>query len=121
MTQIKEWSETSAKEAAEATKEKQIKKFNNLLSHKFGQAMLNTNKVVQNFSKRSLTEDEENMLALGLNYAVISRTIPTYIIAAIEVTSKQLDTITAEKLRAGVSNVLQSTKALKSNLPSHLR
>ena len=34
--------------------------------------------------------------------------------------AKQLDTNSADKLRAGVSNVLQSTKPPKGNLPSHL-
>ena len=69
-----------------------------------------------------LTEDEKKVLALGLNYAVTPKSIPTHnIIAATEATAKQLDTTTAEKLRAGVSNVLQSSKAPRSNLPSHLR
>ena len=87
-----------------------------------GQATLDTNKVVRNLSTRPLTEDEKKVLALGLNYAVTPRMIPVHnIIAATEATAKQLDTTTAEKLRAGVSQVLQSSKAPKSNLPSHLR
>lgn len=74
---------------------------------------------MKNLSKRPLTEDEK-VLALGLNYAVTPKSIPTHIIAATEATSKQLNTEMAEKLRAGVSNVLQSSKAPRSDLPSHL-
>ena len=66
---------------------------------------------MQNLSTRPLSDDERKVLALGLNYAVTPRTIPTSnIIAATEATAKQLDTDAAEKLRAGVSKVLQSSK-----------
>ena len=41
---------------------------------------------------------------MGLNYAVIPKVIPTAnIIAATEATAKQLDTNTADKLRAGAA------------------
>ena len=76
---------------------------------------------MRNLSKRPLTEDEKKVLAPGLNYAVTPKSIPTHnIIATTEATAKQLDTTTAEKLRAGVSNILQSSKAPRSNLPTHL-
>ena len=82
-----------------------MKKFNNLLSRRFGHTTLDTSKVVKNLSTRPLSEDESL-----LYYAVTPRTIPTNsIIAATEATAKQLDTDTAEKLRAGVSKVLQDT------------
>lgn len=44
----------------------------------------------------------------------------TNIIAATEAMAKQLDTNTADKLRAAVSKVLQFTKLPNGNLPSHL-
>lgn len=47
--------------------------------------------------------------------------IPTAnIIAATEATAKQFSTDTANKLRAGVSKVLKSTKPPNGNLSSHL-
>ena len=64
--------------------------------------------------------EDEKVLTLGLNYTITPNSIPTHIIAATKATAKQLAT-TAEKLRAGVSNILQSSKAPKSNLPNHLR
>ena len=50
MTRIKKWSKIAAKAVAETTKEKQIQKFNNLLSQKFGQKRLDNDKVVRNLS-----------------------------------------------------------------------
>lgn len=45
---------------------------------------------VKNLSHRSPTQDEEQVLALGLNFAVTPKTVPTEkIIAATEVTAKQ--------------------------------
>ena len=122
LTRIKEWCTIAAEEAFAATKEKQINKFNNLFLRKFARRTLDANKVVKNLSTRPLSEDESKVLALGLNYAVAPRTIPTHsIIAATEATTKQLDFDTAEKLRVGVSAVLQSSKTPRSNLPNHLR
>jgi len=76
---------------------------------------------VRNLSKRSLSSDEEKVLALGLNYAVQSKTIPTgVIIAATEATAKQLDSRTAETLRSKISRALQTSKPPRCNLPGHL-
>ena len=108
----------AATKVAEATKTKQIKKFDKLHACRFG-PNLDTDKVVRNLSHRTLTEDEKRVLALGLNFA---KTIPVPdVIAATEATARQVDPDTAERLRSGVSSVLRSTKPPKSNLSSCLR
>ena len=60
-------------------------------------------------------------LALGLNFAVTLKQIPTFeIIAATEVTANQLDKESAQSLRQGVSSILNSAKPPKSNLSREL-
>lgn len=78
--------------------------------------------MVKNLSHRLLTQDEEQVLALGLNFAVTPKTVPTEkIIAATKATAKQMRPDKAEKLRTIVSNVLRTTPRPRSNLPSHLQ
>ena len=61
-------------------------------------------------------------ISLGLNFGVTPKTVPTEkIIAATEVTAKQLRSDEAEKLRTIVSNALRTTPLPRSNLPSHLQ
>ena len=65
---------------------------------------LDPKRVVRNVSSRILTEDEERLLALVLNFAVTPRRIPYHeIIAATESTARQLDAEKAKKLREGVA------------------
>ena len=116
MTHVQQWCSTAASKVADATKTNQIKKFNELRARRFG-PRLETDKVVKNMSKRLLTEDEKEVLTLGLNYAVTPRAIPTTdIIAATETTARQLPSEAADKLRSGVSATLQSAKPPRSNL-----
>ena len=77
-------------------------------------------------SSRTITDDENEVLALGLNYTITPKEVPVaQIVAATEATAKQLNTDTAEKLRSVISTILQSANPPppppKSNLPSHLR
>lgn len=82
----------------------------------FEHKSLKADKLVKKLSQRHLTE-EKQVLALGLNYAVTPKAIPTAsIIASTEATAKQLDTYSADKLRTGISKVLQSSKG-RSNEP----
>ena len=91
-------------------------KFKELYRRKFGEG-LDPDKVVHNFSWRHHTLDEKQVLALGLNFAVTPKAIPTLtIIANMEATARRLDSERAEKLRSHVSNVLQ--KAILPPPPS---
>jgi len=79
-------------------------------------------KVVINRSKRTLTTNEEEVLSLGLNFALSPRTMPvTAIISSTESTARQLNLNAAEQLRAGVSEALASAKLPRPNLPYRLR
>ena len=55
LTRIKDWYTIAAEEAYVATKEQQIKKFNNLYLRKFAHGRLHTGKVVKNLSTRHLS------------------------------------------------------------------
>ena len=76
---------------------------------------LDPNKVVQNISKGTLTPQEEHVLALGLNFAIIPSCIPTDdIITATEawkLRPGELDSNTAYCLRLGVNHALKGAKA----------
>lgn len=62
---------------------------------------MNPDKVVHNASDKILTEDE--VLALGLNFAVTPKAIPMNdIIAATESTARRLDTPTHRQQRSYV-------------------
>ena len=50
---------------------------------RFGQS-LDPDKVVRNYSKRCLSSEEKQVFALGLNFAVTPRTIPTETIVAVD-------------------------------------
>lgn len=78
---------------------------------------LDKSKTVVNLSQRPLTSSEEDILLLGLNYAVAPSKLPiTDIIAATETTARHLDLNTAQKPREGVSRVLTAAKLPKPNL-----
>ena len=71
---------------------------------------------MKNFSSRSLAPKEKEALALGLNFAITPKQIPTFeIIAATEATASQLDSETAQLLRHKVSSILSTAKSPKSN------
>ena len=100
-SQILEWCTAAATSVAAATKSRQIKKFNRLIARKLGPS-LDADKVVKNISQRNLTEEEKQVLALGLNYAVTPKAIPAAeIISATETAARRLNTDTAERLRSG--------------------
>ena len=78
--------------------------------------------MVRNLSNRVLTEGEKDVLALGLNYTITPKQIPTLdIIAATEATASHLDEETAQKLRLEVSSVLISARPPKKNLSGKLQ
>ena len=74
--------------------------------------------MVVNLSKRNISPSEEQVLSLGLNYAIAPSKVPTAeIIAKTKAMARSLDTNTAQKLREGVAKVLISQNHL--NLTSH--
>ena len=93
---IREWGSDSARKESEVVKRRQIKKFDELYRKKYGQG-LDHDKVVCNLSKRRLSSDEKQVLALGLNFAVTPKTIPTEtIIASTEAIARRMESQTAE-------------------------
>ena len=70
-----------------------------------------------NPSTRTLSPIEEEVLALGLSFAITPRHIPYQeIIAATEATARGLDQRTADTLRLGVSAALREAKPPQPNL-----
>ena len=104
------------------TKARQMQKFECLQAKQHPAPQLDKDKLVKKSGSRSLTEKNKDVLALGLNFAVAPRWIPTLeIIAATESTAaaSQLDKETAQQLR--VSFILSTAKTPKSNLTRELQ
>ena len=77
--------------------------------------------MVKNISRRALTEDEERVLALGLNFAVTPKQIfYRDIIAATESTARQLETDEAKQLRICVSEALSKARPPSSNIDKRM-
>ena len=72
---------------------------------------LDPSKLVVNLSQRPLSPQEEEVLSLGLSFAIAPKEILfEEIIAATEATSRKLDAKIADALRLGVSGALQQAK-----------
>ncbi|XP_072022972.1 uncharacterized protein [Amphiura filiformis] len=113
----------------ERSKERQIKKLNNLKDKnekqaKKGDAIVDIDlsgtqlkKWVVNNTERKLTEPQNSLLAKGLNFAVSVDRIPNEdFIVATEKASWKLTSGEAQNLRAEVAGVLKSVKIPKSNI-----
>ena len=105
----------------QTVKERQTCKFNRLISqktqHHLSQPTLDRSKLVINLSSRPLSTMEEDVLALGLSFAIASRRIPQEeIISATEAVARRLDHKSADTLRLGVSAALRQAKPPKANL-----
>ena len=108
---------TAADRVYNDTKRRQIKKFSTLKSQGTPQPTLETSKLVVNLSHRHLTSLEEEVLALGLSFAIAPRSIPFEdIIAATEATARRLDQIAADTLRTEMAEVLRKAKPPKPNM-----
>ena len=106
----------TADKASLETKVRQKRKFDEL-KRICTNGALDPKRVVRNVSSRILSEDEEKVLALGLNFAIAPKRIPfTDTIAATESTARQLNSDKAEQLRIGVSEALSRARTPKSNL-----
>jgi len=113
---IQKWCSEAAEKASLETRTRQKQKFDRLKEeHEYGS--LDPKRVVKNISNRSLSVNEEKVLALGLNFAVAPKHIPFRdIIAATETTARQLNSEQAKLLRTGVSQALSRARPPKSNL-----
>ncbi|XP_022093238.1 uncharacterized protein LOC110980660 [Acanthaster planci] len=70
-----------------------------------------TKHTVVNMSKRSLSSSEEKVLALGLNFKLIPRSLPKEeIIQATEPTLRRLDKTTADEILVDISQALRKHK-----------
>ena len=77
----------------------------------------NKDRWVKNLSERSLNKDEEEVLKLGLNFAVTPTKIPvSEIIASTELACLSLDASTSSRLRSDVTKVLKTAKPPKPNI-----
>ena len=113
---IEKWCANAAAEASNKAKTRQKKKFDQL-SARHQSSTLDPKRVVKNISSRTLTQDEERVLALGLNFAVAPKRVPyREIIAATESTARQLDANGAKQLRICISEALHKARAPRSNL-----
>ena len=98
--------------------DRQIRKFS---THKSqgtpSQPTLETSKLVVNLSHRQLPSHEEEVLSLGLSFAIAPRSIPFEdIIAATEATDRRLDQNTEDALRTDMAEVLRKAKPPKPNM-----
>ena len=77
---------------------------------------------VKNISSRQISSDEQEALALGLNFARTSTEIPhRAIIAATKSTCRQLKNDKAKQLRMEVSKALSEAKTPERNIEKQLR
>ena len=120
-SRIISWCSQAAEKAFAAAKTRQKLKFEKLRDARHT-TPLDPKKVVKNFSSRSLTDDEERVLALGLNYAVAPKQVPYQeIIVATEATARQLDAESAKTLRVRVSDALRTARPPQSNLDKGMK
>ena len=79
-------------------------------------------KTVINLSNRSLSEDEQKVLQLGLNFAVAPKKIPfAEVIQQIEPNLRVLNKTTADSVRFQVSQVLSTAKPPRANISKEER
>ena len=103
------------KEAAERvhrdTKRRQISKFTRLTAQQTRTLTLDRSGLVINRISRQLTPIEEEVLALGLSFAITPSRIPyEEIVAATEALAHRIDQQTADTLRLKIGGVLQNAK-----------
>ena len=110
MSRIMDWCSNRENSANLTTKEKQKRKFERLQSTNLPQ-QLDPQKVVKNISSRMISSDEQEVLALALNSVKTPTEIPhRAIIAATELTCRQLKSDEAKQLRSEVSKALSEAK-----------
>ena len=109
------------KKSFELTKQRLIRKLNELISkNKVTQGLTNIadkKKWFINISSRPITPIKTDLLAKCLNFSITSKTLPNKdIIATVEDAVKDLEKEEADTIRAKVSLTLQNSKPPKDNL-----
>lgn len=121
VSKIMDWCSNPGKRVASLTKEKQKQKYERLYQAHQPQR-LDPQSVVRNISSRTLSDDKQEPLALGLNFSKTPRQIPyNTIIAATEATCKQLKSDDTNRLRTEVSSALSKAKPPKRNIEKRLQ
>ena len=127
------FTETSQLKQHKKSKERQIKKFQNLIKHKQSAPICqkeakfqcedkqtpSQENWIKNLSNRDLTQTEKNVLAKGLNFSVTPTTIPTTdYITAVEsaIRNNKLTGAEADDLRLSVTSSLKTAKPPPSNI-----
>ena len=116
--------ESIFKHRFEEAKERQIIKYNKLRNNKRQQAsmedkgnIINKDRWVHNLSQRVITNSEEDVLKLGLNFAVTPTKLPVNeIVASTELACQSLNHNAASRLRCDVTQVLKNAKLPKPNI-----
>ena len=111
-------------EAKEETKKRHIKKLEALLDKKkdrnsteYNLRPEGLNNWVVNLTKRSLTQDQESVLRLGLNFTPTPQKLPLVdTMAGVELGAKKLEMDEADELRRKVCGVLKKAKLPRDNL-----
>ena len=99
------------------TKKRQMRKFTRLTAQQTRTPMLDRSCLVINRSFRQLTPIEEEVLALGLFFAITPSWIPyEETVAATEALAHRIDQQTEDTLRLQIGVVLQNTNPPKPNL-----
>ena len=116
---LEQWARWHGNRVHEKVKERQRKKFDNLMQGKrWGQRTnLDKNRLVVNLSSQQLTEAQRDVLALGLNFATAPKRIPVEdIIARTEQTARRLNEKDGQTLREEVQRCLREAKPPKPTL-----
>ena len=113
--QMEKWINEYEERCYHECREKQLKKFDTLILE--SQQQLATKKLVKNYSSRQLDKIEEEVLALGLNFAITPKAIPTQeIVTRTEAISRTMNANQAQDLKSRVKWCLKHCKQPKTNL-----
>lgn len=128
IAQQQEWYKTLPVNYLSKTRTKQILKFQRLLQSTTCQPSNRANNplskttTVHNLSKRELNEDVENVLNLGLSFAITPKCIPKEeIVQQRESTLAQMPAETDSNIRVPIANTLLHAKLPKNNFQEKRR
>ena len=118
-SRLEAWCNITTQNIGLDTKAKQIQKFERLQAKQ--RLAPRARHSGEKFQQQTLAEKEKAALALGLNFSVAPKQIPTFeMTAATEATASRLNAETAQLLRYRVSSILSMAKDPKSNLSKDL-
>ena len=108
------------------SKERQLNKFNRLVSRKDNQTrtgdIVDKDRWIINLSDKQLSESQKSLLEKGMKFSITENKIPKdEIISKVESSLKGIEKVEADTIRAKVSLTLQQAKAPKDNLSAYER